>query len=129
MFPEFYQSFFFGYIFTWLMWALNALRKLVSTICIITYNLGRCWMAQSLVSFLSYISAVIKLHSSSQSVALQLSALQLGHMRLILHRSTSKNVFKTNLSHLLKKPLLSLNLNHKCSQKNSYIPLNLDKIT
>ena len=85
-------------------------------------------MAQSLVSFLSYISAVIKLHSSSQSVALQ-SAFQLGHMRLILNRSTSKNVFKTNLSHLLKKPLLSLNLNHKCSQKNSYIPLNVDKIT
>ena len=51
-------------------------------------------MAQSLVNFLSYISAVIKLHSSSQSVALQRSAFQLGQMRLSLHRSTSKNVFK-----------------------------------
>ena len=51
-------------------------------------------MAQSLVNVLSYISVFIKMHSSSQSVALQHSALQLGQMRLTLHRSTSKNVFQ-----------------------------------
>ena len=51
-------------------------------------------MAQSLVNFLSHISAVIKLHSSSQSVALQRSAFQLGQMRLTLHHSTSTNVFQ-----------------------------------
>ena len=51
-------------------------------------------MAQSLVNFLSYISAVIKLHSSSQSVALQRSAFQLDQMQLTFHHSLSNKVFQ-----------------------------------
>ena len=51
-------------------------------------------MAQSLINYLSYISVVIKLHNSSQSVALQRSAFQLGQMQLTFHHSISKNFFQ-----------------------------------